>query len=73
MSTNDLNHRLKTKTHRNHRSLAALDTSNPDYRSSPIRNNVKNLTRTVCSANVSTFNKPPINKTRISTQTPYNV
>ena len=41
MSTNDLNHRLKTKTHRNHRSLAALDTSNPDYRSNPIRNNVK--------------------------------
>ena len=32
------NHRLISKIHRNHRSLAALDTSNPDYKkASPVR------------------------------------
>ena len=31
------NHRLKSKIHRNQRSVAALDTSNPDYKPSPAR------------------------------------
>ncbi len=37
--TTDLNtnHRLKSKIHRNQRSVAALDTSNPDYKPSPSR------------------------------------
>lgn len=33
------NYRLKTKTLRTHRSTAALDTSNPDFKTSPIRLN----------------------------------
>ena len=43
MSTNNKNNntggdfRLKSNIHRNHRSLAALDTSNPNYKSSPVR------------------------------------
>ncbi len=38
----DLNsHRLKTRTLRTHRSLAPLDTSNPNYKSSPTRSPIR--------------------------------
>lgn len=46
MTENGLNHRLKKNSyHRNHRSLAALDTSNPNYKIvSPTRYKTLNKT-----------------------------
>lgn len=43
MSNQSTSFRLKTSTLRNHRSVAALDTSNPNYKSSPIRATTRKL------------------------------
>ena len=55
------NHRLKTKSLREHRSLAALDTSNPDFKASPMRLNKiyrNNSITNVANKSKKTFNIP---------------
>jgi hypothetical protein len=56
MSNQPTSFRLKTSTLRNHRSVAALDTSNPNYKSSPVRATSRKLNHSPKS-NINTSNK----------------
>jgi hypothetical protein len=56
MSNQSTSFRLKTSTLRNHRSVTALDTSNPNYKSSPIRTTSRKLNHSPKS-NISTNSK----------------
>jgi hypothetical protein len=69
MSGSATNHRLKTSTLRNHRSVAALDTSNPNYKSSPLRSRQLDVSpKSVGPSNTGTGKKAAYSVKRTSSQ-----